>query len=242
MKILAIDTSSIYASCALLAEGDIRSEAAVNNGLVHSRSLMPMIERCLQNADTDIGQIDVFACVAGPGSFTGIRIGVCAVKGLAQALKKPCAAVNTLDCLRQNFPFASTVCPIMDARRGQVYNALFLATGEGLERLTPDRAISLAELGAELKNHNFPKIVVGDGAALCYNGLREQIPDLALAPEHLRWQSAWGVARAARELAARGELVKGGRLVPVYHRLSQAERERLAREHNETNGRGIQDV
>ena len=136
--------------------------------------------------------------------------------------------------------FMMFFCP--DARRGQVYNALFLAAGEGLERLTPDRAISLAELGAELKNQNFPKIVVGDGAALCYNGLREQIPDLALAPEHLRWQSAWGVARAARELAARGELVKGGLLVPVYHRLSQAERERLARERNETNGRGIQDV
>lgn len=101
MKILAIDTSSIYASCALLAEGDIRSEAAVNNGLVHSRSLMPMIERCLQNADTDIGQIDVFACVAGPGSFTGIRIGVCAVKGLAQALKKPwCRCQHIVACGR----------------------------------------------------------------------------------------------------------------------------------------------
>ena len=108
-----------------------------------------------------------------------------------------------------------------------------------VERLSPDRAISLEELGAELKNHNFPKIVVGDGALLCYNSLRDQICDLTLAPEHLRLQSAWGVARAAQELAARGELVKSGELVPVYHRLSQAERERLERERSATNGRGM---
>ena len=118
----------------------------------------------------------------------------------------------------------------MDARRNQVYNALFLATGEGLERLSPDRAISLRELEEELKKYKNSKIVVGDGARLCYNTLVERVADLELAPPALRTQSAWGVALAAGRMADRGALVKGRELVPVYHRLSQAERERLERE------------
>ena len=122
------------------------------------------------------------------------------------------------------------LCAVMDARCGQVYNALFQTDGKKLERLTPDRAISLDELGEELKKIQKRKIVVGDGAKLCYNTLREAGLQLELAPEPLRLQSAWGVARAAVELAQAGKLVKGQDLVPVYHRLSQAERERLERE------------
>ena len=244
MNILALEASAGPCSVALCRDGVLVAQSWQNSGLTHSRTLLPMADSLLRNCGASLDEVDVVAVAAGPGSFTGLRIAVSTAKGLAWGRDLDCAPCSTLESMA--WPLAHLegrliVCA-MDARRGQVYNALFLATGEGLERLTPDRAISLAELGAELKNHNFPKIVVGDGAALCYNGLREQIPDLALAPEHLRWQSAWGVARAARELAARGELVKGGRLVPVYHRLSQAERERLAREHNETNGRGIQDV
>jgi tRNA threonylcarbamoyladenosine biosynthesis protein TsaB len=120
----------------------------------------------------------------------------------------------------------------MDARRAQVYNALFLARGNRPERLCPDRAVSLAELGEELKKYQKMKIVVGDGAMLCYNTLREEVPGLSLAPVHLRMQSAWGVARAAEDLAAGGGLVTAADLAPVYHRLSQAERERLEREQN----------
>ena len=157
-------------------------------------------------------------------------------KGLAWPGNKPCAPCSTLESMA--WPLAHLegrliVCA-MDARRQQVYNALFLARGGGLERLTPDRAISLAELGEELKKYENPKIAVGDGAQLCYNTLAEQVPGLELAPRHLRQQSAWGVARAAEELIARGELVSGEQLVPVYHRLSQAERERLAREQQRT--------
>ena len=174
----------------------------------------------------------MIAVAAGPGSFTGLRIGVATVKGLAWPEDKDCAPCSTLESMA--WPLAhmagSLIVCAMDARRKQVYNALFLATGTGLERLTPDRAISLEELGAELKNYENSKIVVGDGAKLCYNTLTEEGIPMTLAPEHLRMQSAWGVARAAEELAARGELVKGGALVPQYHRLSQAERERLARE------------
>ena len=153
-------------------------------------------------------------------------------KGLAWAGGKPCAPCSTLESMA--WPLAHMegkliVCA-MDARRKQVYNALFRGRGGRLERLSPDRAISLEELGAELKNFLEEKIVVGDGAQLCYNTLREEVSGLALAPVHLRTQSAWGVARAAEELAASGGLVSGAELAPVYHRLSQAERERLERE------------
>ena len=220
MKILAIDTSSIYASCALLAEGDIRSEAAVNNGLVHSRSLMPMIERCLQNADTDIGQIDVFACVAGPGSFTGIRIGVCAVKGLAQALKKPCAAVNTLDCLRQNFPFASTVCPIMDARRGQVYCAIY----EEKSILLNSSAMAIEDLLALLKGKN--TVFLGDGVKVYKDTIFAALKERALfAPPHLNYTRASSAAFLAMQAAEENKLVSAAALDAIYLRKPQAERE-----------------
>ena len=224
MKILAIDTSSIYASCALLAEGDIRSEAAVNNGLVHSRSLMPMIERCLQNADTDIGQIDVFACVAGPGSFTGIRIGVCAVKGLAQALKKPCAAVNTLDCLRQNFPFASTVCPIMDARRGQVYCAIY----EEKSILLNSSAMAIEDLLALLKGKN--TVFLGDGVKVYKDTIFAALKERALfAPPHLNYTRASSAAFLAMQAAEENKLVSAAVLDAIYLRKPQAEREYAAK-------------
>ena len=224
MKILAIDTSSIYASCALLAEGDIRSEAAVNNGLVHSRSLMPMIERCLQNADTDIRQIDVFACVAGPGSFTGIRIGVCAVKGLAQALKKPCAAVNTLDCLRQNFPFASTVCPIMDARRGQVYCAIY----EEKSILLNSSAMAIEDLLALLKGKN--TVFLGDGVKVYKDTIFAALKERALfAPPHLNYTRASSAAFLAMQAAEENKLVSAAALDAIYLRKPQAEREYAAK-------------
>ena len=176
--------------------------------------------------------MDVIAAAAGPGSFTGLRIGVSAAKGLAWAGDKPCAPCSTLESMA--WPLAHLegrliVCA-MDARRGQVYNALFLARGDRLERLSPDRAISLEELGEELKSVQNFKIVVGDGARLCYNSLNERVSGLELAPVHLRFQSAWGVARAAEELVKAGGLVSASELVPSYHRLSQAERERLERE------------
>lgn len=167
-----------------------------------------------------------------PGSFTGLRIGVATAKGLAWPEDKPCAPCSTLESMA--WPLAHLegrviVCA-MDARRSQVYNALFLAAGEGLQRLTPDRAIGLDQLGEELKKVEKEKIVVGDGARLCYNTLTEQGITLKMAPEHLRMQSAWGVARAALELVRSGGLVSGEELAPVYCRLSQAERERLERE------------
>ena len=232
MMILALESSATACSAALCRDGELVAQSYQNSGLTHSRTLLPMVRDMLANSQLTLEQIDVIAVAAGPGSFTGLRIGVATAKGLAWTGDKDCAPCSTLASMA--WPLAhmagSLIVCAMDARRKQVYNALFLATGTGLERLTPDRAISLEELGAELKNYENSKIVVGDGAKLCYNTLTEEGIPMTLAPKHLRMQSAWGVARAAEELAARGELVKGGALVPQYHRLSQAERERLARE------------
>lgn len=232
MNILALESSAAACSAALCRDGALTAQFFQCSGLTHSRTLLPMVNDLLERCGQGLDQVDVIAVAAGPGSFTGLRIGVSAAKGLAWAGEKPCAPCSTLESMA--WPLAHLegrliVCA-MDARRSQVYNALFWARGEGLERLSPDRAVSLEELGEELKNFPGPKIVVGDGAQLCYNSLKEQIPALELAPVHLRMQSAWGVARAAEELIASGGLVPGAELVPVYHRLSQAERERLERE------------
>lgn len=234
MNILALESSATACSAALCRDGALAAQSFQCSGLTHSRTLLPMVHDMLDNCGESLDRVDVIAVAAGPGSFTGLRIGVAAAKGLAWAGGQPCAPCSTLEAMA--WPLAHMegkliVCA-MDARRKQVYNALFLAKGDSLERMAPDRAVSLEELGEDLKNFRESKIVVGDGAGLCYNSLREQVPGLTLAPVHLRLQSAWGVARAAEALAKAGALVPGGELVPVYHRLSQAERERLAREKN----------
>lgn len=229
MKILALESSATACSVALCEEKELIAQAFQNSGLTHSRTLLPMIDSLLNNCGASLEDVDVVAVAVGPGSFTGLRIGVATAKGIAWPRDMGCAPCSTLEAMA--WPLAHMedkliVCA-MDARRNQVYNALFLAQGGTLHRLTPDRAISLEALEEEVKNYTKSKIVVGDGALLCYNTLVGQIPDMVLAPPHLRMQSAWGVARAAVELIASGGLVKGQALVPVYHRLSQAERERL---------------
>ena len=232
MLILALESSAGACSAALSRDGELAAQFYAHSGLTHSRTLLPMVESMLVNSGITLDEVDVIAVAAGPGSFTGLRIGVATAKGLAWKGDKPCAPCSTLESMAwplAHMEGALIVCA-MDARRSQVYNALFLARGERLERLSPDRAISLEELGEEVKKYKNSKIVVGDGAKLCYNTLIEQGLELQLAPRPLRMQSAWGVARAAEELAARGGLVSGRELTPVYHRLSQAERERLARE------------
>ena len=232
MNILALESSAAACSAALCRDGALVAQFLQNSGLTHSRTLLPMVHDMLKNCGERLEDVDGIAAAAGPGSFTGLRIGVSAAKGLAWAGDKPCAPCSTLESMA--WPLAHLegrliVCA-MDARRGQVYNALFLARRDRLERLSPDRAISLEKLGEELKSVQNFKIVVGDGARLCYNSLNERVSGLELAPVHLRFQSAWGVARAAEELVKAGGLVSASELVPSYHRLSQAERERLERE------------
>ena len=229
MRILSIETSAKACSAAVTEDGALLASAFQCSGLTHSRTLMPMVEGMLKNADLSLAACDAVAVAVGPGSFTGIRIGVAAAKGLAFGAGIPVIGVSTLEAMAQNLRHMDglIVCS-MDARRNQVYNAVFAAEGGQLTRLTPDRAIALSQLAEELQGDPRPKLVVGDGAALCSGFLSEAGIPCRMAPAQLVMQNAVGVALAAEEMAARGETVSARDLVPVYLRLSQAERERLA--------------
>ena len=231
MKILALESSAKAASAAVCEGEELVAQSFQRTGLTHSATLLPMVEDMLKNAGLTLGEMDVIAVAAGPGSFTGLRIGVSEAKGLAWALDKPCAPCSTLESMAWLAAhLEGEICAVMDARRNQVYQASFLARGGTLTRLTPDRAISLEELIPEIKNRGQTQILVGDGGDLCYNAFRKQGVPAVLLPPHLRRQSAWGVARAAVELVRSGGLVSAVALAPAYHRLSQAERERLNQE------------
>jgi tRNA threonylcarbamoyladenosine biosynthesis protein TsaB len=230
LKILAIETSAKSVSAAVVENGVPLASAYQNMGLTHSRTLMPLVDGMLSAAGLRVRDMDLLATANGPGSFTGLRIGVSALKGLAWALEKPCCGVSTLAAMARNLAhMEGLIICAMDARRNQVYNALFLAHDGVLTRQCPDRAIGLAELAEEIKNRPEPKFVVGDGAGLCYNHLLEQDVPCRMAPPQLMMQNAVGVALAAEEMAAAGQVTTARDLVPVYLRLSQAERERLAR-------------
>ena len=233
MKILALETSAVTASVAVAEDEKLLAQSFQNSGLTHSATLMPMAADLLKNTGLTLDGMDVIAVAAGPGSFTGIRIGVAAAKGLAWKDDKPCAPCSTLASMAWNVAHMDgEICAVMDARRNQVYNARFRAEGGVLTRLTPDRAISLAELMDELRAAGSRPVLVGDGAALCGRTFAENGLYYVIAPPHLAYQTAWGVAREALELARSGGLVSAGALTPQYHRLSQAERERLEREQN----------
>lgn len=230
MKILALESSATACSVCLTEDEELIAQSYENSGLTHSVTLLPMAEELLKHCGVALRDVDVIAVAAGPGSFTGVRIGVSAAKGLGWALDKPCAKVSTLEAMAWGMTvWQGRICPVMDARRSQVYNALFSAEGEAVTRLTPDRAIGLEELGEELKNAGETQILVGDGALMCYNHFSKMGLPVRLPPPNLRYQTAWGVARSALELARAGELVSANELLPEYHRLSQAERERAER-------------
>ncbi len=230
MRILAFETSAKAASVALLEDDRLVGEYYLNCGQTHSRTLMQMAQELLENCGLTPADVTAVACAAGPGSFTGVRIGVAAAKGFAWGRELPCVGVSTLEAMaRQAALFDGIVCCAMDARREQVYNALFSCEGGVLTRLTEDRAISLEELEQELKKHEKLKIMVGDGAQLCYNTCRKSVSGCVLAPEASVMQRASGVALCAREKLLTGETFDGAALEPNYLRLSQAERERNAR-------------
>lgn len=217
MKILAIDTSSKYASCAVQVDNVTVSEKVRAAGLVHSKSLMPLVEDCLESAGVPLSEIDLFACVAGPGSFTGVRIGVCALKGLAQPLNKPCVAVNTLDCLKENFPyFDGFVCPVMDARRNQTYCAVF----ENGKLVREYDACSVDTLLEFVKDRKC--VFLGDGADVFKEKIVAVLGDRAhFAPPHL----AFTRSSAAASIATNYEPVSCAALDAIYLRAPQAERE-----------------
>ena len=231
MKILAFETSAKAASVALLEKGKLLGESYQNTGLTHSQTLMVMAEDLLKACNLTAKDVEAVAVAAGPGSFTGVRIGVAAAKGFAWGAELPCYGVSTLEAMARNLGiYQGYVVPAMDARRSQVYTAIFHAQKGALTRVEADMAISLAELGERIKNFSEPVFLVGDGATLCYNTLLEEVPGLVLPPEHRMHQRAAGVALAAQVMIDAGDPGNGGSLTPNYLRLSQAERERMARE------------
>ena len=231
MLILAFETSAKAGSVALLEDSKLLGESYQNTGLTHSQTIMSMAQSLLESCGYTPKDVQAVAVAAGPGSFTGVRIGVAAAKGFSWGAELPCYGVSTLEAMAlQLGVHDGYVLPVMDARRNQVYNALFHVREGKMERLCEDRAISLEELVLKINHLDTPIFLVGDGSLLCYNTLKETVPALVMPPEHRMHQRAAGVGLAALEQIAQGVKGDGAALTPNYLRLSQAERERLARE------------
>jgi tRNA threonylcarbamoyladenosine biosynthesis protein TsaB len=237
MKILAVDTSGPVAGAALYEDGALTHEILANHGLTHSQTIMPMVDDALSAAGLRPKDVDLFAAVAGPGSFTGVRIGVGTVKALAHAVQKPCLGLDALEVLAMGASgFEGTVCPILDARRGQVYCAAFDAAQIGARpvRLLPDRAVALEEFLGTLPEKG-RLLFLGDGLKVHMEAVRRALGDRALrAPAHMA--SIRPGAACALAALMESEKIDYMELQPIYLRASQAERERLAREERARNG------
>ena len=223
MTTLGIDTSARVCSVALMVDGVPVSEKTLSDGLTHSETLLPSVDFVLKDGKMTIEDLDLIGVSVGPGSFTGLRIGISTVKGLAIARMIPCVGVSTLEALAKNAEHreGKTVCPVMDARRGEFYNALFFVQNGDLVRLTPDRAISGEEIAKEMRGKDV--LILGDGAekfVLLFPDFRD-----CLAPEEIRYQSGASVARVAEGCALTQGTSSPEALFPKYLRMPQAERE-----------------
>ena len=228
MKILALDSTAIVGTVALCEDTRLVAQYTLNTGNTHSQTLLPMIESALRLSDWTVDDIDLFAVSQGPGSFTGVRIGIATIKGLAFGKDVPCAGVSTLDALAYNLRGCDgMICPVMNARRAQVYNALFACKDGKLTRLCPDRAISIAELDEELASMKQPIYLCGDGYDVTLEGMSKTT--VHPVPEELRPQSGYSVAMCGLAAYQNGLATDDATLVPVYLRPSQAERERNER-------------
>lgn len=225
MKLLAIDTSATALSAAIADDKGLLGEFALNTGKNHSLGLLPLLDSLLHNAGLALGDMDAFAVTVGPGSFTGLRIGLATAKAWGDATGKPLIAISSLDALARAAGQAGYVCPMLDARRDQVYTALYLAG----ERLWPDLALSPTELAERLAQLDGPVYCLGDGLAPYEGELRERLGErLLCSPPERRLVMAPAAAMLAREKYQRGEFTPNQELLPVYLRLSEAEEKRLA--------------
>lgn len=232
MKILALDSTATVASVALCEDERLLGEYTIQNGNTHSETLLPMIESLLRFHELTANDIDLFAASAGPGSFTGVRIGAATLKGLAFDTQKPCIGVSTLEALAYNLNIVNgLVCPVMNARRKQVYTALFRYHNGQAERLLPDSAIAITELDEILGKYDEPVYLCGDGYTITAELL---VHSVIPTPERLRHQSAYSVAQIAKKTYIEGNTNTDSEMAPTYLRPSQAERERAERE-----GRGV---
>lgn len=225
MLVLGIESSAGPASAAVVRDGRLLGEFFVNTKQTHSQTLLPMVEALLNSLSISCGDLDRIAVANGPGSFTGVRIGVACVKGIAFPFELPCCGVSTLEAIAYGSVSCegNILCSAMDARCGQVYNALFQADGGRLKRLTEDRAISIHELGRECRGYGERLLLLGDGAMLCHQEFASW--GAKLAPEGIRFQRAASVALLGEERPA----VSAEELLPSYLRIPQAERELKAR-------------
>lgn len=233
MKLLALETSAACSSVAVTENGRVLARGATHVALTHSQTLLPLVQAVLSSAALTLDGIDGMAVAAGPGSFTGVRIGVAALKGLAFPRKTPCVGVSTLAAMArlwEGVPFNGVICAAMDARCQQIYTARFACENGAITRLTPDEARPAAEVGAELAVAGKPVLLVGDGAELCYRLWQDTVPGLTLAPAQLRFQDAVGVALEAAPLFEAGQAIPPEQLQPAYLRLPQAERELRAKQ------------
>ncbi len=229
MRILALDCSAGPASVAVIEEGKIVASSFVNVKLTHSQTLLPMVKNTLESGMLKVSDIDAFAISHGPGSFTGIRIGISAVKGLAAAEDKPCIEVSTLQGIAYGFKNTDCVlCAAMDARCKQVYNAVFRIENGVITRLCEDRAVMASEVIKELDGISDKIIIAGDGAGL-FEAYASEKDNVSVAAEPQRYQNACGIAVAAEEKLIRGDTVSADGLSPFYLRLPQAERELKAK-------------
>lgn len=223
MKILAVDSSSVTASVAITENGKVLAENFINNGLTHSQTLMPMVEKTINESGISVKDIDLFAITHGPGSFTGVRIGIASIKGMADALDKKCLPISTLEAIAEPLRNEDVIaCAVMDARCNQVYTAIF----NNGERLCDDKAVLIDELGEELKQYDKRIVFIGDGSVLCYDKLHEIIQDCDVADEKIRYVHGESIGFVAENKIKNGEEpINSANLVPFYLRLPQAERE-----------------
>ena len=228
MIVLGIDSSSVSGAAAVADGERILGEELIHNGLTHSQTLLPLVEKTLRKAGVTIGDVALFAVTAGPGSFTGLRIGLAAVKGMAAVREVPCVAFSTLEALAFGVPENGIVCSVLDARRSQFYTALFRREEGRLYRIAEDAALSEEELAARLFPFSEPVRLVGDGALLCYSRLAGRCSCLVPPEENDRFVKGSAVALLGAERA--GEACAPGELRPEYLRLPQAERELKERE------------
>ena len=223
MKILSVDSSSVTASVAITENGKVLAENFINNGLTHSQTLMPMVKKTINESGISVKDIDLFAITHGPGSFTGVRIGIASVKGMADALNKKCLPISTLEAIAEPLRNEDVIaCAVMDARCNQVYTAIF----NNGERLCDDKAVLIDELGEELNQYDKKIVFIGDGSVLCYDKLHEIIQDCDVADEKIRYVHGESIGFVAENKIKNGEEpINSANLVPFYLRLPQAERE-----------------
>lgn len=224
-----MESSAGSASVAYLSDGKILGQYYINAGLTHSTTLMPMVEGLLHTANLRLKDVDCFAVSVGPGSFTGLRIGISAIKGISLAENKPCVAVSSLEAIAYNFIYTNTiVCAVIDARCNRFFTAIFKCSKDGtIKRLSEDKVLSYEEIAEELKQNycNENIVLAGDGAELAYKLMENSVSNLQIAPQYLRYQQSIGVAMAAEKLAKQGKTVTSQQLLPSYLSLPQAQRE-----------------